>query len=220
MELKWTVDSMIRINDSLRFTYFFCRDQNFQYELPTHNCLYFTILFNYPCQLYPCGAVANILLLLWPQSSILYLWATSVDLSSSIRRSLPLPWGSFACLCPYPENKLQHCKYSTSNSPAEQGNMTGLKALAPPEFSITFPFQPLSGSPNLHHSSCALFPLTSLPLLMLLHSFLAFPSASQHKGNPKITLITSSAASCTKTKNGHCWHNVTGHLSTHSYYLD
>lgn len=61
-EPKWTGDSMIGINDSVRSTYFFCRDQNFQYELPTHSCLHFTVPFNYPCQLHQRGAVANILL--------------------------------------------------------------------------------------------------------------------------------------------------------------
>lgn len=34
VELKWVGDSMIGTNDSLRFTYLFCRDQNFQCELP------------------------------------------------------------------------------------------------------------------------------------------------------------------------------------------
>lgn len=40
-------DSMIGINDSLRFTYFFYRDQTFRYDLPTHCFLHFTLLFNY-----------------------------------------------------------------------------------------------------------------------------------------------------------------------------
>lgn len=62
MELKWTGDSMIGINDSLRFTYFFCGDQNVRYELPTHSCLHFSLLFNYPCEVHQHGAIANILL--------------------------------------------------------------------------------------------------------------------------------------------------------------